>query len=314
MPVTNVTPGGTTVNVPYGMGAAAALPGNQPSPQLQAYGGFSPGSLTAKPTPPPPSTITLPTSAIEGLGNQAMGVTSTPSAVNTTPPTNQAPPAATLTPDPDQGYQDPPYWANVAAINHTMQNSLGNANLAYNTAQATEGRNIDILNQNQPALRLKMLNAAGVLTSGLVGYRGDLLNRDYLNQAGTINDRLAAAKAAWQLVAESPEQAAIDQLPVGSAYLTRDDAIALEVINALGRQAKLLPTTSTPTSTPTTGGGGTKGGGTTGGGTTGSKGKTPPVNPRPPQNTRPTVRQRAANQAALRRSRYARTAPPGAFS
>jgi len=177
MPVTNATPGGTQVNVPYATGA--------PRPPRSPAAGVTGGVNAARPRSPA-SGVTGGVNAARR--NQPKGGISGTVNVNQPKPPPSAAPQQTQAPYWDQQYGD-----QVAAINLSLTNKLAGYNQGWADQQLAAQHAQTGLDLAQPGQRQAMLNAAergGYLTGGAVGYNADQLQQNYIRQSGNIADQL----------------------------------------------------------------------------------------------------------------------------
>jgi len=207
MPVTNVTAGGTRVNVPYATGA--------PRPPRSPTSGVTGGVNAARRTP---------TSGVTGTVNAARtnqpkgGISGTVNVNQPKPPAPPAPPQQTQAPYWDQQYGD-----QVAAINLSLTNKLAGYKQGWADQQLAAQHAQTQLDLAQPGQRQAMLNAAergGYLTGGAVGYNADQLQQNYIRQSGNISDQLQQQADDYA----SNIQATIDQYGAQGTDLAKANA------------------------------------------------------------------------------------------
>ena len=236
MPVTNVTPGGTSVNVPYGTGAA-------PAPRAPSVLAGVGGGLNAAPKAAPRNPGGTNTGKIQAPAAAAQKVGAQVASQNQNVQTQQQ---AQQNVQPD--YRDALYYQQLAALNYSYQNVLNQYNMSDTQDQAaTTAANQQAAAANQ-VRQQNVLNSSlrsGLLESGQVGYNQDLNAAALANQQSANMESLRAKQQASNLA----------RLQAGE---TLDDKSYQAVLDAIGRAGQSDLTNNPVTPPAKKGGGGTK--------------------------------------------------------
>ena len=234
MPVTNQTPGGTQVNIPYGTGAPAP---RAPSVLAGVGGGLNAAPKAAPRNPGGTNTgkIQAPAAAAQKVGAQ---VASQNQNVQTQQQAQQ-----NVQPD----YRDALYYQQLAALNYSYQNVLNQYNMSDTQDQAaTTAANQQAAAANQ-VRQQNVLNSSlrsGLLESGQVGYNQDL------NAAALANQQSANMEALRQ----KQQASNLARLQAGQ---TLDQGSYQDALDAIDRANK-LDLNNNPVTPPPKKGGGTK--------------------------------------------------------
>jgi len=234
MPVTNQTPGGTQVNIPYGTGAPAPR-----APSVLAGVG---GGLNAAPKAAPRNLGGTNTGKIQAPAAAAQKVGAQVATQNQNVQTQQQ---AQQNVQPD--YRDALYYQQLAALNYSYQNVLNQYNMSDTQDQAaTTAANQQAAAANQ-VRQQNVLNSSlrsGLLESGQVGYNQDL------NAAALANQQSANMEALRQ----KQQASNLARLQAGQ---TLDQGSYQDALDAIDRANK-LDLNNNPVTPPPKKGGGTK--------------------------------------------------------
>ena len=235
MPVTNATPGGTQVNVPYGTGAA-------PAPRAPSVLAGVGGGLNAAPKAAPRNPGGTNTGKIQAPAAAAQKVGAQVASQNQNVQTQQQ---AQQNVQPD--YRDALYYQQLAALNYSYQNVLNQYNMSDTQDQAaTTAANQQAAAANQ-VRQQNVLNSSlrsGLLESGQVGYNQDL------NAAALANQQSANMEALRQ----KQQASNLARLQAGA---TLDQGSYQDALDAIDRANK-LDLNNNPVTPPPKKGGGTK--------------------------------------------------------